>query len=495
MENDIHKKKPKPSVIHLSLVIGGARSTLQAVTLMKSLFYHHSSPQLDIKNNTHLEVPSNGVISQHYQHLHLHLIVERMAYQSLSTLLDSWNLPGLCFSFYQVEKYLEHVVWIPTNHYSGIYGLVKIILTEILPQNLEKVIFLDCDLLMNADISQLWAHFDHFLSKQVIGLAENQSPWYVMGQSNVVWPAIVSGLKLHDRPSYNGVRAYNTGVMLLHLERLRRLPWNHLWRNATIETLKFLPYAPLADQDVINTALKTLGSNSVYKLPCEWNRQLVRNAQPKNCSVSWDPANPDHHTDGTRYLKIAHFNNQRKPDILWPDWFEPINESQNGDYIIDLQLRQTFIERYRYFRDYDGQVLKNKIEEICPKWCWPGEKKRRRRDKLETPNSICARFNGERQIYRRVHPFFFPCEIGSTSRTVHSTITTSAASNLTLVSQLSFDRKPPTQSAPDSMANVKFTVVCIRFSFPVKSVQLRERYIARSHFGCKQPHISQSVKL
>ncbi|KAA3676325.1 glycosyltransferase-like protein LARGE [Paragonimus westermani] len=232
--DDTPKEKRKPSVIHLSLVIGGARSTLQAVTLMKSIFYYHTSLQHDISNNIRLEVSPKGAILPRYQHLYLHLVVERMAYRSLSTLLDSWNLPGLFYSFYPVEKYLEDVVWIPTNHYSGIYGLAKIILTDILPQTLEKVIFLDCDLLMNADISQLWAHFDQFLSRQVIGLAENQSPWYVMRQSSMVWPAIGSG--------------YNTGVMLLHLERLRRLPWNHLWRNTTTETLKFLPYAPLADQ-------------------------------------------------------------------------------------------------------------------------------------------------------------------------------------------------------------------------------------------------------
>ncbi|KAF5403910.1 hypothetical protein PHET_02609 [Paragonimus heterotremus] len=81
MKNELHKKKREPSVIHLSLMIGGARSTLQAVTLMKSLLYHHASPQMDTFNNTRLEVSSNGAISQLYQHLHLHLIVERMSYQ------------------------------------------------------------------------------------------------------------------------------------------------------------------------------------------------------------------------------------------------------------------------------------------------------------------------------------------------------------------------------------------------------------------------------
>ncbi|KAA3676324.1 uncharacterized protein DEA37_0001445 [Paragonimus westermani] len=185
-------------------------------------------------------------------------------------------------------------------------------------------------------------------------------------------------------------------------------------------------YFCLLNQDVINTALKTIGASTIYKLPCEWNRQLVRNIQPKNCSVRWDPANPDRQTDGTLHLKIAHFNNQKKPDILWPDWLEPINESQNEDYTIgkhlvviincithtilpfiqlfitteavlltrvslhpvllstgtDLQLRQTFIEQYRYFRDYDGQVLRSKIKEVCPRWCWPDENRERRREEL-----------------------------------------------------------------------------------------------------------------
>ena len=33
----------------------------------------------------------------------------------------------------------EKVSWIPNKHYSGIFGLMKLVLTEALPQSLDKV--------------------------------------------------------------------------------------------------------------------------------------------------------------------------------------------------------------------------------------------------------------------------------------------------------------------------------------------------------------------
>ena len=42
---------------------------------------------------------------------------------------------GYCFIYILKEK----VSWIPNKHYSGIFGLMKLVLTEALPQSLDKV--------------------------------------------------------------------------------------------------------------------------------------------------------------------------------------------------------------------------------------------------------------------------------------------------------------------------------------------------------------------
>ena len=46
-------------------------------------------------------------------------------------------LIGYCFIYIYILK--EKVSWIPNKHYSGIFGLMKLVLTEALPQSLDKV--------------------------------------------------------------------------------------------------------------------------------------------------------------------------------------------------------------------------------------------------------------------------------------------------------------------------------------------------------------------
>ncbi|CAG5848498.1 unnamed protein product [Menidia menidia] len=73
----------------------------------------------------------------------------------------------------------SEVSWIPNKHYSGIYGLMKLTLTKALPADLSKVIVLDTDITFATDIAELWGIFRKFTDKQVIGLVENQSDWYL----------------------------------------------------------------------------------------------------------------------------------------------------------------------------------------------------------------------------------------------------------------------------------------------------------------------------
>ncbi|KAK2121451.1 Xylosyl- and glucuronyltransferase large1 [Saguinus oedipus] len=57
---------------------------------------------------------------------------------------------------------MSEVSWIPNKHYSGIYGLMKLVLTKTLPANLERVIVLDTDITFATDIAELWAVFHKF---------------------------------------------------------------------------------------------------------------------------------------------------------------------------------------------------------------------------------------------------------------------------------------------------------------------------------------------
>lgn len=59
----------------------------------------------------------------------------------------------------------SEVSWIPNKHYSGIYGLMKLVLTKTLPPDLRRVIVLDTDITFATDIAELWAVFHKFRGK------------------------------------------------------------------------------------------------------------------------------------------------------------------------------------------------------------------------------------------------------------------------------------------------------------------------------------------
>lgn len=70
-------------------------------------------------------------------------------------------------SFYLTDNLASDISWIPNKHYSGMFGLMKLTLIKALPISLEKVIVLDTDIIVNADIAELWALSAKFNSKQV----------------------------------------------------------------------------------------------------------------------------------------------------------------------------------------------------------------------------------------------------------------------------------------------------------------------------------------
>lgn len=49
------------------------------------------------------------------------------------------------WSFYPTDSVKQDIAWIPNRHYSGIYGLMKLVLPKILPEYLQKVYSLLAD--------------------------------------------------------------------------------------------------------------------------------------------------------------------------------------------------------------------------------------------------------------------------------------------------------------------------------------------------------------
>ncbi|XP_028634394.1 LARGE xylosyl- and glucuronyltransferase 2 isoform X4 [Grammomys surdaster] len=219
---------PKCEMLHVAIVCAGYNSSREIVTLMKSVLFYRKNP------------------------LHLHLITDAIARNILETLFRTWMVPALVVSFYDAEELKPLVSWIPNKHYSGLYGLMKLVLPRILPLSLARVIVLDTDVTFSSDIVELWAFFGHF-----------------------------------------------SGVILLWLDRLQQTDWEQMWKLTAKRELLSLTATSLADQDIFNAVIKE-HPELVHPLPCVWNVQLSDHTLAERCYLE------------AADLKVIHWNSPKK---------------------------------------------------------------------------------------------------------------------------------------------------------------------------------------
>ena len=290
------KLPPPCEEIQVAIVCAGADASRTVVTLVKSILFYRRNP------------------------VHFHFISDNQARTILSHLFDTWRIPQVNISFYNTESVVNDVSWIPNKHYSGVYGLLKLTLPKILPQNLEKVIILDTDVTFATDIGKLWTIFNKFNKNQALGLVENQSDWYIPGKlwkNHRPWPALGRGL--------------NTGVILMSVSRLRAINWGQLWRTVAESDLVTQLSTSLADQDVLNAVIKRQ-TELLYPLECQWNVQMSDNSLSD--SLCYDTKSSE--------VNVIHFNSPKKLQ----------STNKHISYFKNLYL--TFLQ-------YDGNLLRREL--------------------------------------------------------------------------------------------------------------------------------------
>lgn len=351
----------KCELLHIAIVCAGHNASRDVVTLVKSILFHRKNP------------------------LHFHFITDSVAHRILQTLFQSWRVPSVHVSFYNADDLKPEVSWIPNKHYSGIYGLMKLTLTKALPSNLSKVIVLDTDITFATDIAELWAVFGKFSDKQVIGLVENQSDWYLgnLWKNHKPWPALGRG--------------FNTGVILLLLDRLRRLGWEQMWRLTAERELMSMLSTSLADQDIFNAVIKQ-DPSLVYRLPCFWNVQLSDHTRSEQCYTELSD------------LKVIHWNSPKKLRV----------KNKHVEFFRNLYL--TFLE-------YDGNLLRRELFGCASLPSAPSDQLQQALEELDEDDP-CYDFRQQYLTQHRVHLFFLQYDF----------LALLNPTDVTLVAQLSMDR-------------------------------------------------------
>ena len=175
-----------------------------------------------------------------------------------------------------------HILWIDAplervtnfrivNKYLSALTYMKILLPEILPSDLDKVLYLDCDIVVNADLSELWDV--KFGGKAVLAVRDR-----------IAWVGALGGLGNYRELNISPVAKYfNSGVLYLDLA---------VWREKEI-CERICAYVRshrttlrMEDQEALNAVLH----DDWGELPFKWNWQVpwrwYRNGRRK---MRWVP--------------------------------------------------------------------------------------------------------------------------------------------------------------------------------------------------------------
>ena len=171
----------------------------------------------------------------------------------------------------EMQKYFSYK---PGAYYSDALFFVSIVMHRLLP-NLHKVIMLDADLKFNADIKELYDHFERFTTENIIGIGRDMQPVY--RHNFHMYRNQHKGTRIGGPPP-DGLTGFNSGVLLLDLDRMRASEtYNSLISADKIKELteKYSFKGHLGDQDFFS--LISLDHEEFFHvLPCSWNRQLCQ---------------------------------------------------------------------------------------------------------------------------------------------------------------------------------------------------------------------------
>lgn len=154
------------------------------------------------------------------------------------------------YSHFRTDGHISHASYL------------RIFIPEILPESEERVLYLDCDLVVQGDIAPLW---ESDLGDKVIGAVKN--PYFVRHDD----------LEMPAEADY-----FNAGVLLLNLKRWRE-------RHATAQLIDFIErhHAHLYahDQDALNAVFL----NDFAALPPQWNFQTsMLWCEPERLDLSYE---------------------------------------------------------------------------------------------------------------------------------------------------------------------------------------------------------------
>ena len=184
------------------------------------------------------------------QDLHFHIIIDESVSNAQVETFYSFFCNNLhCkLSFYNINVNDIKQYLIEVNNRFRIPIYYRLLMANIIPSNIEKIIYIDSDVLVRHDLTELW---NYDISDYTIAAVENQS----------------DGSCFYKRLNYpKEIGYFNSGVLLVNLKKWREQSLSDCF----IDYIKCNPEKLInPDQDVLNYVLKDTKMN----LPLKYNVQ------------------------------------------------------------------------------------------------------------------------------------------------------------------------------------------------------------------------------
>lgn len=291
----------------------------------------------DVNYMKYMLVAARSIISNNFEScITFHLVYSDLSESNKEFIRKT--LEEDCKVFFYDGKGLNIDIKSSNNRY-GLAALYRLFLAQLLPNNIKKVIYLDCDLIVNSDLHELWEY--------------NLEASYLAAVVNLCGKACV---EVNLKPS----EYFNSGVLLINLD---------LWRKTEFsqEILKFMIAHENKLKYLDQSAMNKILEKKWIKLPLMWNVQSDTYAYLHKPNSFYSTEEVIFALQNT---KIIHFTGPRKPWHYYS--FHPCKNFYKIQYskVFDLPDSNFYIDKNFFSFIKKNLEFKRNLKMIVNrKWC------------------------------------------------------------------------------------------------------------------------------
>lgn len=181
------------------------------------------------------------------EEISFHIIASQLSNEAKNIIINEVRKYNQNVFFYQ---YVPNIT-LPTfgSSHISLAAYLRLFVADIVPENIHKIIYLDCDIIVNGSIKKLW---------------NTNITEYAVAAIEDMWsgkPCYYSRLNYSSKYTY-----FNSGVLLINLDIWRS---KHIRQNCIEYALKHADALIFNDQDVLNALLH----DKKLLIPFRWNIQ------------------------------------------------------------------------------------------------------------------------------------------------------------------------------------------------------------------------------